>query len=166
MKIPRKIFHMTMIILGFVVAIFLGIMAGRLFGTKVVVDGNSMEPAVASNDTVRVNKLIYKLRKPGRLDMVVFDMGKSETSRYFVRRVVGLPGETVQIIEGKIYINDEPLDYKYNNEYIEDAGLASEPVTLGIEEYFVIGDNYNQCDDSRFGSIGNLDKDQIVGKAG
>lgn len=157
---------MTMIILGFVIAIFLGIMAGRLFGTKVVVDGSSMEPTVASNDTVRVNKLIYKVRKPGRMDMVVFDMGKSETSRYFVRRIVGLPGETVQIIDGKIYINDEPLDFKYNNEYIEDAGLASEPVVLGIEEYFVIGDNYNQCDDSRFGSIGNIDKDQIVGKAG
>ena len=166
MRIPHKIFMVTGVTLGFVLAIFLGVMVGRLFGMKVVVDGDSMAPTIEANGVVRVNKLIYKVKKPGRMDVIVFNMGKNDTSRYYVRRVVGLPGETVQIVDGTIYINDEVLEYKYNSEYIEDAGLCEEPVTLGSDEYFVIGDNYNHCEDSRFGAVGNIDKDQIVGKAG
>ena len=165
MQIPQKILNVTLIILGFVLAIALGVGAGKAFGTKLILDGSSMEPTIAADDSVRVNKLIYKVRKPGRMDVIVFDMGKSQTNRYFVRRVVGLPGETVQIVDGKIYINDEPIDFKYNEEYIVDAGLAESPVTLGLDEYFVIGDNYNHCDDSRFGAIGTVEKEQIVGKA-
>ncbi|MBS5523013.1 MAG: signal peptidase I [Clostridiales bacterium] len=166
MRIPHKILMVTGIVLGFVLAVFLGVMAGKLFGMKVIVDGDSMAPAIAENEAVRVNKLIYKVKKPGRMDVIVFNMGKNDTSRYYVRRVVGLPGETVQIVDGVIYINDEPVEYKYNSEYIEDPGLCEEPVTLGDNEYFVLGDNYNHCEDSRFGAVGNIDKNQIVGKAG
>ena len=166
MEIPHKIFMVTGIVLGFVLAIFLGVMAGKLFGMKVVVDGDAMMPTIEANDTVRVNQLIYKLRKPGRMDVIVFNMGKNDTSRYYIRRVVGLPGETVQIVDGVIYVNDAPIEYKYNSEYIEDPGLCADPVTLGDNEYFVIGDNYNHCEDSRSGAVGNIDKDQILGKAG
>ena len=166
MQIPRKILGVTLIILGFFLAIALGYFTGRMFGMKVAVDGDAMAPAIESGGTVRMNRLIYKVSSPGRMDVVVFDMGQNDAVRYYVRRVVGLPGETVQIIDGKIYIDDEPLEFEYNTEYIENAGLAQEAVTLGSDEYFVIGDNYNSCEDSRFSSIGNVTRDQIVGKAG
>ncbi len=166
MQIPRKILGVTMIILGFALAVALGFLAGRMFGMKVVVDGDAMAPTIESGGTVRMNRLIYKISSPRRMDIVVFNMGQNNSDRYYVRRVVGLPGETVQIIDGVIYINEEPLDFEYNTEYIENAGLAQEAITLGSDEYFVIGDNYNQCEDSRSSSIGNVTKDQIVGKAG
>lgn len=166
MRIPRKILMTVYIILGFFIAAFLGVMAGRLFGMKVVVDNDAMVPSIEANASVRVNKLIYKVKKPERMDVIVFDLGQNDTSRYYIRRIIGLPGETVQISDGVIYINDEPLEFKYNTEYIEDAGLCAEPVTLGDHEYFVIGDNYNNCEDSRNAAIGNVEKKQIVGKAG
>ena len=166
MRIPHKILTVTLVVLGFLLAAMSGIMAGRLFGMKVIVDADAMAPAIEENAAVRVNKLIYKVRKPGRMDVIVFNMGKNDTSRYYVRRVVGLPGETVQIVDGRLYINDTPLEFEYNSEYIEDPGLCAEPVTLGSDEYFVIGDNYNHCEDSRFGAVGNISSSQIVGKAG
>ncbi|HIQ99981.1 MAG TPA: signal peptidase I [Candidatus Scybalocola faecavium] len=166
MQIPGKILGVTMIVLGFVLALALGFFAGRMFGMKVAVDGDAMAPAIESGAAVRMNRLIYKISSPRRMDIIVFNMGQNDADRYYVRRVVGLPGETVQIIDGTLYIDEEPLEFEYNTEYIEDAGLAQEAVVLGLDEYFVIGDNYNQCEDSRSSSIGNVTRDQIVGKAG
>lgn len=164
--IPRKILTVTGIILGFLIAAFLGFGAARMFGTKVIVDGDAMTPAIETNAAMRVNRLIYKVSRPRRMDIIVFNMGQNNMNRYYVRRVVGLPGETVRIADGVIYIDDEPLEYKFNTEYIENAGRASEEITLGSDEYFVIGDNYNHCEDSRNAAVGNISTDQIVGKAG
>ena len=166
MGIPHKILTVTGIILGFLIAALLGFGAARMFGTKVVVDGDAMAPAIETNAAVRVNRLIYKVSKPKRMDIIVFNMGQNNMDRYYVRRVVGLPGETVRITDGVIYIDDEPLEYKYNTEYIENAGRASEEITLGSDEYFVIGDNYNHCEDSRNAAVGDISTDQIVGKSG
>lgn len=164
-KISQQILHIGLYVLGLMIVIYLGILAGQNFGSKVVTYDTAMEPAILADEAVRVNKAAYILFKPRRFDVIVFDMGKNHTNRYYIRRVVALPGETVQIIGGILYVNDEPLDYPYNSTAIMDAGRVGEPVTLGIDEYFVLGDNYNNCDDSRFNSIGNISKKQIVGKA-
>jgi len=165
LHISEKIAQLVFMIFGFVLAISFGVLVGKTFGAKVIVDGDSMTPTIETDEAVRINKLVYKIAKPSRMDVVVFDMGKNDNNRYYVRRIVGLPGETVQIIEGKLYINGVLLNYKYNEEYIVDAGVAIEPTTLGLDEYFVLGDNFNHCDDSRFGSIGTVMKKQIIGKA-
>ena len=84
---------------------------------------------------------------------------------HYIKRVIGLPGETVQIVDGKIYINGEVLDENYGYETMRDAKRAAEPVTLGEDEYFVLGDNRNDSSDSRSDLVGNVKKSQIVGKA-
>ena len=164
-NISEKIAQLFLLVFGFVLAIAFGVLAGKAFGAKVIVDGNSMTPTIEENESVRINKLVYKIAKPSRMDVIVFDMGKNDNNRYFVRRIIGLPGETIQIIEGKLYVDGILLNFEFNEEYIVDAGLVSEPMTLGLDEYFVLGDNFNHCDDSRFGAIGTVMKKQIVGKA-
>ena len=76
-----------------------------------------------------------------------------------------MPGETVQVIDGMVYIDGEMLDETYGMEIMQYAGVASEPITLGEEEYFVLGDNRNNSSDSRDPSVGNIQEDQIIGKA-
>lgn len=163
-QILHKIGTVFCIILGFAVAISLGVLAARAFGIQVVMD-DSMSPTYEEEETVRINRLAYLIADPDRMDVVVLDLGTTD-SVYYVRRVVGLPGETVQIIDGVIYIDGEALEYEYNAELIEDAGIFEEAVTLDDDEFFVLGDNYNACEDSRSSAIGAVEKSQIAGKAG
>ena len=84
---------------------------------------------------------------------------------YYIKRIIGLPGETVQIVDGYIYINGKQLDEHYGNEIIEEAGMAAEPVTLGEDEYFVMGDNRNNSQDSRVSDVGAIHRDELMGRA-
>ena len=83
----------------------------------------------------------------------------------YVKRVIGVPGDTVQIKNGTVYVNGKAFDEETDVASIEDAGLAAEEITLGAEEYFVLGDNRNNSEDSRYANIGNIKKDYIIGKA-
>lgn len=129
----------------------------------VTVHGESMQPAYYDKDVVLVNKLQYLVSDPKRLDPVVLELENGSTTHYTVKRVIGLPGETVQISDGKIMINGTPLDYTFEEEILS-AGLAAYSVELGEDEYFVIGDNCNNSEDSRVANIGNIKRDQFVGK--
>ena len=82
-----------------------------------------------------------------------------------IKRIIGLPGETVQIVDGYIYINGKQLDEHYGNEIIEEAGMAAEPVTLGEDEYFVMGDNRNNSNDAREWETHYVSRDEVLGKA-
>ena len=90
---------------------------------------------------------------------------KENKNQLLIKRIIGMPGETVQIIEGKVYINGYELNENYGNAIIESAGLASEPITLGEDEYFVLGDNRNNSQDSRFESVGNIKRSDLIGRA-
>ncbi|MDE6852238.1 MAG: signal peptidase I [Lachnospiraceae bacterium] len=129
------------------------------------VEGESMETTLTDGDTVIIQKLSYYFGTPDRYDVVVFPVYNSET--YYIKRVIGLPGETVQIDEGKIFINDKELedDIYGKDEYIDDPGDAGEPITLASDEYFVLGDNRNMSTDSRSSYVGVIKKKNIVGKA-
>lgn len=163
LKLPGQVSKFLLFILGVVCVIGLGIIAVQVVGRKMVVESNAMEPALTQNQIVNINKLTYTISSPKRFDIIVFEVGKSGGRRY-IRRVIGLPNETVRIKDGVIYINDEPLEIDFNDDYLINGGLAEEGITLEMDEYFVLADNYNEADDSRLSSIGNIQKDQIIGK--
>lgn len=131
------------------------------FGTQIQIAGQSMTPELHSDDVVLMNRLIYDFGKPDRMDVVVF-MREDEKSN--VKRVIGLPGETVQITNGYIYINGERLEAENGLDQVSLGGLAENPVELGEDEYFLLGDNRESSEDSRFANIGNVREEQIVGK--
>lgn len=132
------------------------------FGHRISNTGDSMKPALANGDVVLVNRLSYKLFSPKRGDIIAYSQGGSE--QYSIKRIAGLPGETVQIVEGSIYIDGEKLTDDIYAENIEYAGLASAPVKLGDGEYFVLGDNPEASDDSRSPDSGPVRESEIYGK--
>ncbi len=123
-----------------------------------------MAPTLRDGDNLVVEKLSYRFRNPGRYDVVVFPF-KYQEDTYYIKRVIGLPGETVQIQDGVIYVNGRSLNDEYGKEPIKNGGLASEAITLGEDEYFVLGDNRNNSADSREPSIGNISREDIIGRA-
>ncbi|MBE5873280.1 MAG: signal peptidase I [Lachnospiraceae bacterium] len=136
-------------------------------GVRTVVDGDSMLPTLNDKDNLIVDKLTYRFKDPQRFDIIVFPFQYQEDT-YYIKRIIGLPGETVQIDEnGKIYINGEVLSESYGREIIkpEYIGVAWEPVVLGEDEYFVMGDNRNNSSDSRSPIVGNIHRDDIIGRA-
>ena len=134
-------------------------------GQRTVVSGSSMEDTLSDGDNLIVDKISYKFHDPERFDVVIFPYDEdNEEGTYFIKRIIGLPGETVYIdASGNIYIDGEILDESYGTEVINRAGLASTEITLGDDEYFVLGDNRNNSTDSRI--IGNIKREEIVGKA-
>ena len=108
---------------------------------------------------------IYKVTNPKQNDIIVFLPNGNEKSHYYVKRVVAVPGDTVLIQDGALYVNGELFDEEIEVASMEDAGLAAEEITLGEDEYFVLGDNRNNSEDSRYANIGNIKKEYIIGKA-
>lgn len=131
-----------------------------MFGTEVKIAGNSMAPALESGDTVLMNRLPMALFGPDRFDLVVFEREDRKTN---VKRVIGLPGETVQIKGGLVYIDGQPLEAENGLEKVALPGLAEHPITLDKDEYFLLGDNRESSEDSRFINIGNVKREQIQG---
>ena len=134
-------------------------------GQRTRVSGSSMETTLSNGDNLIVDKLTYHFKEPKRYDIIVFPY-KYEENTYYIKRIIGLPGETVQIIDGYTYINGEQLVSDiYGAEVMEAAGIAAEPITLGEDEYFVLGDNRNHSSDSRDPSVGILKRKDLMGRA-
>ena len=133
-------------------------------GQRTYVSGSSMENTLSDGDNLIVDKLTYRFSDPKRFDIIVFPY-KYEENTYFIKRIIGLPGETIQVTDGKIYINGQVLDESYGREVLKSGGIAETPITLGEDEYFVMGDNRNDSMDSRDPSVGVLHKSELVGRA-
>ena len=136
-------------------------------GQRSRVSGSSMEPTLSDGDNLIVDKISYRLHDPERFDIIIFPY-QYEENTYYIKRIIGLPGETVQIMDdGSIYINGEKLEENYGMEVIkpETIGRAAEPIELGDDEYFVMGDNRNNSSDSRTDMVGNIKRENIIGKA-
>lgn len=143
----------------FVVCIFI---IPRYVAQRTVVSGGSMNDTLYSKDNLIVEKLSYRFDNPSRYDIIIFYPFEGD-DEYYVKRVIGLPGETIQIKDGMVYINGELLGEKFGKDIILDPGIAKEPITLGEDEYFVLGDNRNNSRDSRESDIGVVNKKQIKG---
>ena len=152
--------YAKIIIAVFVIAFLLG----HFVYINARVPSGSMEETIMTGDRVFGNRLAYIKDDPERFDIVIFKY-PDDPSQLFVKRVIGLPGETVQVIDGYVYINGEVLDENYGLEVMDDPGIAAEPITLGEDEYFVLGDNRNHSSDSRDPSVGVLHRDDIMGRA-
>jgi len=127
--------------------------------------GVSMSPTFVDQDQIIINKFAYKFNKPERFDIIVFKQSGNEHSYYNIKRIIGLPGETINITDGNVYVNGELLEEPMVIEPITNSGLAAEEITLDKNEYFVLGDNRNNSEDSRFANIGNILSNEIIGKA-
>ena len=132
---------------------------------RTIVDGDSMEPTLHDKENLWVEKVSYHFDWLERFDVIVFYPEGRESKKYYIKRIIGLPGETVQIIGETIYINGAPLTESFGKDPITHSGIASEKIVLANDEYFVLGDNREISVDSRFASVGPVKKENIGGKA-
>lgn len=150
--------------------IYLVVIVGLTFfivtfvGQRTRVSGQSMENTLHDGDNLIVDKLSYRFRDPKRFEIIVFPY-QYEKNTYYIKRIIGLPGETVQVKDGYVYIDGEKLDEHYGKEVMDSAGIAETPIQLGDDEYFVLGDNRNHSSDSRDPSVGVLHRDDLIGRA-
>ncbi len=136
-------------------------------GQRTEVNGESMAPTLSDGDNLIVDKISYRFNEPERFDIIVFPF-QHKKDTFYIKRIIGLPGETVEITEeGVIYINGEVLEESYGREIIspEHVGRVEYPIVLGEDEYFVMGDNRNNSSDSRIPEVGNVKRNQIIGRA-
>lgn len=154
------ILHWFVIIL---VAAIVGYSFVTFFYQTVTVVGPSMSDTLLDGQVVVVNKFIYNFHSVERYDIIAYSqVGQDEY--YEIKRVIALPEETVRIVDGDIYINGKRLDDVPFNDEILTSGTASEEILLGDNEYFVLGDNVNNSEDSRYTNVGNIIKSEILGK--
>ena len=135
------------------------------FGFRTSVVGQAMEEQLSNGDQILINKFVYLVSKPKQDDVVVFLPNGNEKSHYYVRRVIATPGDTVQIKDGAVYVNGTLYEEETEVASIVDAGLAAEEIVLSHNEYFLLGDNRNNSEDSRMANIGNVKKEHMIGKA-
>lgn len=157
----KEIFGM---VFGTFAAILLAVVLTFSMGMRTNVVGVAMEPALYNGQEILINRFVYKLAKPKKDDVIVFQPNGNQNSHYYVKRVVACPGETVQIIDGMLYVDGIPEENEAYDK-MEDAGIAENEILLGEDEYFVLGDNRNISEDSRSGNIGPVKRETIYGKA-
>ena len=151
-------------IVYFLAAIVITYLVITFVGQRTCVSGSSMETTLSDGDNLIVDKISYRFRDPRRYEIIVFPYQHKENT-YYIKRIIGLPGETVQVKDGLVYIDGEVLEENYGNEPMNASEIASEPIQLGEDEYFVLGDNRNHSSDSRDPNVGILKRENLIGRA-
>ena len=147
------------------VAIFMALFVVMAFGMRTKVIGESMEPTLYHGQDVLINRVAYKFMSPKSGDIIVFLPNGNANSHDYIKRVVAVPGDTVQIKDGKLYVNGQEQDSNDSlYDKMEDAGVASNKLKLTDDEYFVLGDNRNSSEDSGSANIGTVKLNSIIGK--
>lgn len=165
-KINLSLFQEIIIwVLEIAITIAIAVVFSYFFGVRSSVIGPSMSPQLDDGDEVLIDRFSYKFISPKPGDMIAFLPNGNTNTHYYIKRVIGVPGDTVQIIDGAVYVNEEEYAEKTEVSRMEDAGIAAEPVMLGEDQYFVLGDNRNNSEDSRFANIGSVKEEYMIGKA-
>lgn len=161
-KFLKEALEMSLYIL---VALIVSLFVVNFVGQRTVVSGDSMNDTLYDGDNLIVDKITYRFREPERFDVVVFPFHGNKKDHY-IKRIIGLPGENVRIDkDGSIYINGEKLEESFGKEVITNPGRAESEIVLGTDEYFVLGDNRNNSSDSRDFMVGNIKRDELIGRA-
>lgn len=161
-KVLKEILNTSLYLL---IVIGLTYLVITFVGQRTQVIGESMETTLSNDDNLIVDKITYRFREPLRYDIIVFPF-QYEEDTFYIKRIIGLPGETVRIDgDGNIYINEELLEESYGKEIIKNPGIAYNSIELGDDEYFVMGDNRNNSSDSRDPVVGNIKRENIIGRA-
>ncbi len=147
-------------IIDFVLVVVIALFVVNYYGESVDVIGNSMNPIVENDEKVLLDELVYTIKEPERFDIVAYRTRSGEIS---IKRIIGLPGETVQIVDNIIYIDGEAIEDSYFEGKFE-SGYVEDAMVIGENEYFVMGDNRNVSEDSRFEYVGNISRNDILGK--
>lgn len=151
-------------LIAILIVMILGYSLVTFGGQTVTMIGQSMEPVLSNQDVVIINKSAYNFKEPQRYDIIAFKL-KDETEEYFnIKRIIGMPGETIQIKNGRVFIDGSALTDLPFEDLIITEGLATDEITLDEGEFFVMGDNCNNSEDSRFVNIGNISEKEISGK--
>lgn len=165
----EKLSKIIFCILRWILVLGLTVGAAKLVVTFAVeitnMVGSSMETTISNDEMILINKLAYIKDAPERFDVIVFQKNGKEHSYYLIRRIIGMPGETVQIMDGEVYIDGRHLTEVAVVDRMNLSGLAEKKIVLDDDEYFVLGDNRNDSEDSRFANIGNVVSSEIIGKA-
>ena len=132
---------------------------------RTIVDGKSMMNTLSNGDNLLVEKVTYRISDPKRFDVIVFYPHGRNSSDYYIKRVIGLPGETIQIKGDTIYINGKAIKENYGKDPMTESGIAQEPLKLANDEFFVLGDNREISDDSRYPDVGPVKRKNIAGRA-
>lgn len=159
-ELLREIFSW---IFGIALSVFLAAVVVIFLGKSTRVVGMSMEPTLENGQQIFIDRFLYVLSSPKAGDVVAFLPNGNENSNYYVKRVVAGPGDKVRIADGTLYVNGQ--ESKWVTERILDAGIAENEIILGNKEYFCIGDNPNNSEDSRSANIGPVEEGDMIGKA-
>jgi len=160
---PKKKSALLEYALYLFIIVFVLFIAPNYIVEKVLIDGTSMENSLHDGEHVLIEKVSRYFNGPERFEIVVFTKAHNTYTKTYVKRIIGLPGETVQIVDNRIFINGEEIDEDFGKDPMDFAGIASEPVKLGEKEYFVLGDNRLVSVDSRDASVGVVNKDELDG---
>lgn len=145
------------------VIVFILYLAPNFLLEKIVVDGTSMQDSLQDEEQVLIEKISRYFDGPDRFDIIVFTKKNASTEKVYIKRVIGMPGDKVQIVDNVIYINDQVLPEEYGKNAMLTEGIAAEPIVLGDDEYFVLGDHRSVSIDSRDARVGVVKKSEIDG---
>ena len=148
-----------------VVTVLIAFVCVWYFGVRVASLDNGMNPQLRNQQSVLVNRVVYNATRPKRGDIIVFKPRGNEKDRYYIRRIVGMPGETLKIEKGVLYIDGRKLKADYIPASIAEPGIAAEEIKIAGDEYFVMSDNQYNLEDSRATNIGNVKRSDLFGKA-
>jgi len=147
--------------IGLAVMLFLVL---RMFVFRIAhVSGGSMLPTLEDGDMLVLNRAAIVFGEPGVGDVVAFPY-PGNPSEHYIKRVIAVSGDIVDLVDGAFYVNGVPLDDAFSYESIWFAGTVSFPITVEDEHVFVLGDNRNDSKDSRHVSVGNIHHDDIIGR--
>lgn len=160
-SLEDQIRRITSWVVDIILAALLAFFLTWAFGTRVTMVGNSMDPLLSGGDSLMINRLKNRLTEPQRFDIAAYTLEGDDS--VYLKLVLGLPGETIQIKDGRVYVNNQLLEDERMAFSVPNAGIAEEPVVLGADEYFVIGRSPDASRDSRFSEVGNIRREQIMG---